>query len=62
MIQGKIRNVQDAVCEGCSQSWYGVCRAYSIPHSEEETDYRKSGGKPHCEMTGREYELDKSSN
>lgn len=49
MIRGKIRNVQDAVCKGCSQLWNGECRAFQMPHSDEEYEHRKKGGeKANC--------------
>ena len=52
MIYHKIREIQDKVCEGCSQNYYGECRAYEMPHSQEESEQRKSG-MPNCEQSKR---------
>ncbi len=43
MVEHKILKVDDKVCEGCPQNWEAVCRAYSMPHSEEEREFRTQG-------------------
>lgn len=41
MIKNKIRAVPDSVCEKCTQLWEDECRAWEMPHSEEERLSRK---------------------
>jgi len=43
-IKNKIRDVSDELCVHCTQAWEGECRAYLVPHSKEEYEYRKSKG------------------
>jgi len=46
-ITGKIWDVPDTVCHGCSQLWEQECRAFSFPHSQAEREWRiKDGPKP----------------
>ncbi len=48
-IAHKIREVPDETCQGCPQNWEGECRAYEIPHSRQEREYREQdGGKTNC--------------
>lgn len=46
----KVRNkaylVEDELCELCPQCWQGECRAFLVPHSEEERKHRESGDVP----------------
>lgn len=48
MIRSKIREVDDSVCQNCSQLWKDECRAYCVPHSDEEKDHRKKSLRPSC--------------
>lgn len=55
MVYHKISNVQDSVCHGyhtnkeCGQLWQGECRAFSMPHSEEEKEFRLRDQSLNCE-------------
>ncbi len=49
MIYHKIKNVPDSVCEGCGQNWQSQCRAYEMPHSEEERKHRGEKTDLNCE-------------
>ena len=49
MVEHKIANVKDVICVGCPQNWANVCRAYSMPESNEEYKSRTvhiAEGKP----------------
>lgn len=35
-----IKDVPDEVCNGCAQLYEGECRAFQMPHSEEERQAR----------------------
>jgi len=48
MITRKIKQVSDNVCKGCYQLWKNECRAYSIPHSDEERKYRNTNLQLKC--------------
>lgn len=44
MIKHKIvEAADDRLCAECHQVWHGICRAFTVPHSEEEAEYRKEG-------------------
>lgn len=43
-VQGKIRDVPDETCLGCSQNWRHECRAFCTPHSAAEEKERREGG------------------
>lgn len=44
-VEHKIfKNVLDSVCLGCPQNWENICRAYSMPHSQNEREFRLSNG------------------
>lgn len=47
MIKHKAYSVPDSVCEGCSQLYEGECRAFTVPHSPDETEHR-AGGAMNC--------------
>jgi len=49
----KLKDVDDSVCEGCSQNWDGECRAYLMPHSDEERKSR-SAAKRNCSIEAYE--------
>ncbi|KKN66933.1 hypothetical protein LCGC14_0466130 [marine sediment metagenome] len=36
LIENKIANVIDTVCEDCPQNIEDTCRAFNVPHSDEE--------------------------
>ena len=38
---------RDGVCLTCSQCWEAQCRAYCLPHSEEERAHRLKDGRRH---------------
>ena len=40
MIEHKMRDVPDSVCQKCPQLWEGECRAFCVSHSEEERIHR----------------------
>jgi hypothetical protein len=44
MVANKVSGVPDSTCQGCSQCWDGECRAFLLPHSVEEYDYRTGNG------------------
>lgn len=47
-VKAKIARVPDSVCWTCSQLWEGVCRAYCLPHSDEEEVHRTKDPNPVC--------------
>ena len=44
MIGHKVQKVPDSVCKECYQSYEDICRAFLIPHSDEEKEHRLKGG------------------
>lgn len=42
----------DELCERCPQQWLGICRAFQVPHSEEEANYRKADRRVLCSPGG----------
>ncbi len=43
IVSNKVSKVENEVCQGCCQNYEGECRAYCLPHSKKEEDYRKEG-------------------
>jgi len=44
MISNKVnKHVDDSICVECSQYWDDECRAFYMPHSDEERKSQKSG-------------------
>ena len=46
MIEHKMRDVPDSVCQKCPQLWEDECRAFCVSHSEEERIHRTVPGGP----------------
>lgn len=49
MTERKIRKVPDTLCAKCPQQFDGECRAYMMPHSDDEYLQRKSDPRALCE-------------
>ena len=50
-IRNKVSDVADSVCEDCPQNWQGTCRAFNLPHTEEERLHRTSQDADQGKMT-----------
>ncbi len=61
MVEHKIvARTPDEVCRQCAQLWKGECRAFSVPHSQEEgrarsTFYGMECDPPHIKALRREH-------
>lgn len=43
MIKGKIEQVGDQICGHCAQNYQDECRAFEVPHSDQERTEREKG-------------------
>lgn len=50
-VSNKIHQVSDDLCELCAQCWESQCRAYQVPHSDEERAQRISDPKGLCQIS-----------
>lgn len=56
-----VSNVPDEVCLVCAQQYQGGCRAFSVPHTDEEFKSRNTGYGMECDsasvklIRGKEY-------
>jgi len=50
MIGHKVMNVSDELCQLCAQAWQGECRAFQMPHTQEERAQREGDPQGLCEI------------
>lgn len=48
VLNKAVPNTPDETCEECPQCWGGECRAFCVPHSEEEEEARRTDEAMKC--------------
>lgn len=50
-IEHKTKPVIDDLCKLCAQQWQGECRAFQMPHSDEEKAQREGDPQGLCQIS-----------